>query len=934
MDQVKIGWVMDEKIEQKIEELARLTFDLDEADVSALMAFVAEMKIFEAMLSDVLPTRPDLEDFKQIVSGTIEFTVNQMNANTDLHLVYKNLSNCISNLQEIFIKKKDPASLSFPFVIKTKKQEVKDENIELDQGLIGEFIEKLKADTTELESLILKIESDVEQDARISDVKRLIHTIKGEAGVLNLMDIQLLLHETESYIEKGKKENLVDKLLQVNDWLIQKVSAMSGESEDELEPSSTFIQKLFQDDEEKVFSQNKETPQFMVWDDPLPNEDEEKKSEKDIQQEEKEMPQFMVWDDAPVEEKAELKETVPDNTDYSYQADKSRKVSLDDEEFIHEFLGEAREHLDNVDQAVLTLEQSPRDKDAINMVFRAYHTIKGIAGMLDFEDVKNTAHAAENILDLARQDRLSVTSSVIDLIFESTDKLRDYVEKIGSALEGGGIFYRDANVQPLIYKIKNFLAKNEGESVEKEDVTPDQKAEQLSTNASVAQTATQPEIKPTEKVEQAQEVKEEQKYKATEAQKQEPKSKGKPAFKVKELIKVDTEVLDKILNTIGELVIAESMVYRNFFQGEIDSEVAERNLRQLEKITRELQELGMSLRMTSLKTTFEKMARLVRDVAKKTGKLVSFVMEGENTELDRNVVERISDPLIHMIRNAVDHGIESSVEDRVKSGKKPSGKITLRAYHEGGNVHIQIQDDGKGLDKEVIFQKAVDKGLISADQKISDEETYGLIFMPGFSTAQKITDVSGRGVGMDVVKKNIEALRGRVVIQSQKGKGSTFTIMLPLTLAIIDGMIIKVGSEKFIVPTLNIKESVKLNPKQFNYAMGKGESVLIRNQLIPVYHLSDVFHIQNGASKEELDSILMVVVENDGKQIGLIVDEIVGQQQIVIKNLGALFENLKGFSGGAIMADGSVGLILDIASLISSAHDSPLCDTTIASMEA
>lgn len=941
-----------DSIESKINEIAKLVFELEEADLSSFTAIVTELKMLEAIVA-ALPDGDSRKNYVSVITKTIDFLVNQINASTDYTLALKNLSESVSNIQEIFVNKKDPSGLKFPFRVEiNQEEETSSSAIHLDEDLVAEFVEKLHSDLTDLESMLLKLESSESFNDDLIAIKRLVHTIKGEAGVLNLMDIQLVCHEAETYIENHATIEIVDKLLDVKDWLTSKSQELTGEIEaEEHEKPESLIERLFQETQEVVSDQNpakdvqesqEETPdesQTIQASAVENNENlqEEANQEKEIQKESNEQltqPENVEKITTPVQEEVKEQVIMSENQDYSYIADESATVSLDDEEFIREFLTEAAEHLDNVDQAVLTLEQDPEDKDAINVIFRAYHTIKGISGMLDFEDVKNVAHNAENILDMARQDELQVNGDVIDIIFESTDKLRNYLDEIETAINGEKVFYRDKNAPAMIEMLKGFIERVKGGESSTQQAEASKAQEKPQEHNVIQETVAEKkeESVPQKVVEQA-EKKEQVPVAAAEKvaanvssaktveKKPSPTKSAKDSkkvTKVKELIKVDTAVLDKILNTIGEIVIAQSMVQRNFSEGEVETDKAERNLRQLEKITRELQELGMSLRMTSVKSTFEKMARLVRDVAKKTGKLVTFQMEGEDTELDRNVVERISDPLVHMIRNAVDHGIEDNAEDRISAGKKPSGNVILRAFYEGGNVHIQIQDDGKGLDRDVIFRKAVEKGIVTEGQKMSDEEVFSLIFAPGFSTAAQITDVSGRGVGMDVVKKNIEALRGRIGIKSQKGEGTIFTIMLPLTLAIIDGMIIKVGEEKFIIPTLNISESIKVRNEQFNYALGKGESVMIRNELIPVYRLNDMFGIKKMNHKNiGNDSQLMVVVENVGKQVGLLVDEIVGQQQIVIKNLGSLFKDLKGFSGGAIMADGSVGLIIDIASLVS-----------------
>jgi len=316
--------------------------------------------------------------------------------------------------------------------------------------------------------------------------------------------------------------------------------------------------------------------------------------------------------------------------------------------------------------------------------------------------------------------------------------------------------------------------------------------------------------------------------------------------------------------------------------------------------------------------TFQKMARLVRDLSKKSGKSIVFQSKGDETELDRAFVDKIADPLVHMIRNAVDHGIETPSE-RAAAGKSPEALIELRAFHEGGNIHVEILDDGRGLNKEAILAKAIEKGLLGADERLSESEIFNLIFLPGFSTAKQITEVSGRGVGMDVVKRNIEDLRGYVQIQSEPGKGTRFKIILPLTLALIDGMVVKVGPERYIFPVLSVVESLRPPPGIVNTIIGKGEMVTIRNRQLPLFRLAKVFGLSN--AQQDPTKALVVIVEHEGRHSGLLVDDLVGMQQTVIKNLGAGMPQNVGISGGAIMADGRVGLIIDVAGVLKLARN-------------
>ncbi|UCD81296.1 MAG: chemotaxis protein CheA, partial [Desulfobacterales bacterium] len=329
-----------------------------------------------------------------------------------------------------------------------------------------------------------------------------------------------------------------------------------------------------------------------------------------------------------------------------------------------------------------------------------------------------------------------------------------------------------------------------------------------------------------------------------------------------------------------------------------------------------------SMRMVPLKATFNKMARLVRDLARKVGKNVNFVTEGEDTEIDRNLVNIINDPLVHMVRNAVDHGIEPP-DERRQNGKPDYGTVQLLAYHSAGSVVVEVRDDGKGLDREMILEKAREKGLIgessdSSDRTFSDREVFNMIFEPGFSTAQVVTDLSGRGVGMDVVKKNIEALRGQVEIKSEYGKGSVFKMSLPLTLAIIDGMVVRVGSETYVIPTVSIIRSIKPGKKDLSTVLNQGEVVSLQGSLIPLFRMARLYHIQE--AKQDAQEGVVVIVEDEERQAGLLVDELIGRQQVVIKSLGETMKDIPGISGGAIMPDGRVGLIIDVGGLVKFAN--------------
>lgn len=386
-------------------------------------------------------------------------------------------------------------------------------------------------------------------------------------------------------------------------------------------------------------------------------------------------------------------------------------------------------------------------------------------------------------------------------------------------------------------------------------------------------------------------------------------------------IRVDTEKLEKILNELAELLIAQSRVKDLVLNGirTNDNEFREivNAFNDVDKIIRNVQEEVMNASMVPIGSTFMRFQRLVRDMAKEKGKQIELVIRGKETELDKQVIEQITDPLKHLLRNSVDHGIETP-EERVRKGKNATGVIELSAYHQEGSIIIEVKDDGKGIDDQVILQKAIEKGLVNKDEVLSKQEIYELLFKAGFSTAEKVTDISGRGVGMDVVITNIRNLRGTVHVESEIDKGTTIKIKLPLTLAIIDGMMIKVGKERFIVPLNVIIEFIKATENQIHQAEGKGVLVHLRDEYIPYVGLYELLNIE-GNSKHPTDGIL-IIIQNNQRKLALLVDDILGQEQVVIKSISENMNQVDGVAGATILGDGNVALILDIPSLFNAAQ--------------
>ncbi|MFH7321608.1 chemotaxis protein CheA [Desulfurivibrio sp. D14AmB] len=580
---------------------------------------------------------------------------------------------------------------------------------------------------------------------------------------------------------------------------------------------------------------------------------------------------------------------------------------LQDKELLGGFIDEAFEHLEGIEVNVLELEQSPDDLDIINNIFRPFHTIKGVSGFLNLKTINRLAHATENLLDDVRNGKRPMDSDVIDLVLRVGDSLKEMVENIKEVLDNGPGRYREFDIREQVAHIQ---ALQDGESAP--SPSPVVAAPPAAAVAAEAPAPLEAEPRPAASAAAP---------KAAPAPRPPAEGNGSeapapaPKKKMGASIKVDVEKLDALVNAVGELVIMQSLVRQNPLIAKIADPKLVKDFSQLGRITSELQRTAMSMRMVPIKQTFDKMIRLVRDLSKKTGKEVDLVMEGAETEIDRNMVDSIYDPLVHMMRNSVDHGIQTP-EERTAHGKPPTGKVHLRAYQKGGNMVIEIEDDGEGLPAAKIRKKAESRGLIQPGESLSDFELNNLIFLPGFSTADQITDVSGRGVGMDVVKKGVEKLRGKVEVHSQPGKGSLFVIRLPLTLAIIDGIIVRVGSERYIIPTIAIQESMKPERKNYNTVHGRGESLLTRGNLVPIIRLYQLFGVE--PTHSDPCEAIVVVVENEGRQRALMVDELLGKEEVVIKNLGGM-QDVRGVAGGTILGDGRVGLILDLAGIISDA---------------
>jgi len=599
-----------------------------------------------------------------------------------------------------------------------------------------------------------------------------------------------------------------------------------------------------------------------------------------------------------------------------------------DPELLNDFILESREHLTSIELQLLTLDQDPTNAEAIHSIFRGFHTIKGMAGFLDLDAVREVAHEVETVLDLARNARLVVTSAVIDRILESKDYLNRWMSALETMLATGQApgmpdpgellaLIRDLATEASASARAMDLARPEGSTP---DDAPNAPAN-IPENA--AALPDQPEAATRDLAELARELASSSEEPARDpappavAENAESGKGGEAHGMAARSIKVDTGKLDYLVDMVGEMVIAQSLVRHDPDLVAGLKPRLGRNLSQLTRITDEVQRIAMSMRMIPVGQLFQKTARLVRDLSRKAGKHVDLELTGEDTELDRNIVEDLADPLMHMVRNAIDHGIETP-EERERAAKSRTARVTLKAGHQAGHIVIQVSDDGRGLDAEKILRKAREKNLISDDAPLTESEIFNLIFQPGFSTADKITDISGRGVGMDVVRKHIQKLRGRVDILSKPGQGTTFVLKLPLTLAIIDGLVVAVGNSRYIVPVFAVREMLKPAEDAISTIHGREEMAMVRGTLLPLVRLHQRFHVTPRFEKPW--ESLLIVSESGSKQFCLMVDELIGKQEVVIKSLGEGLRNIAGVAGGAILGDGRVGLILDLEGLFGASH--------------
>ena len=606
------------------------------------------------------------------------------------------------------------------------------------------------------------------------------------------------------------------------------------------------------------------------------------------------------------------------------------------QEIFQSFLVETKEILEQLDLDLVEIEKRPDDVDLLNQIFRSFHTIKGTSGFLGLEKLQKVTHRGEDILNKLRKGEVLLNNEIMDNILKSYDAIKDLVDVIEEKKE------EDFDTSEILYELDTLIAKLENkelpvQEVKKSKQTKTTKVKKTKTakttkakkstveKSDEAITESEDDIIESVEIPEMNEVSTHAAMSQKEDSNQNSDKKDDKSLqhgkKGENTIRVDVQRLDELLNIVSELVLGRNRLAQiNIEAGiqyegtKISRDLAE-TTRQIDLMTTELQLAVMKTRMIKIAKVFNRFPRLVRDLSKDLGREVQLIIQGEDTELDKTLIEEINDPLVHLVRNSIDHGIETP-EDRKALGKPELGTVTLSAEHEGNNIIISIEDDGKGIDTEAIKEKAIQKGIISADKanELSKQDIFNLIFAPGFSTAKKVTNVSGRGVGMDVVKTNVAKLRGIINIESEVNKGTKIIIKLPLTLAIIQGLLVKVAGETVVVPLNSVIEVVRVPITQI-YSVKTNECIKLRESVLPLIDIDEALYGMKINDIQE-DWQYVVVVGIAEKRYGLKVNELVGQKEVVIKSLGSYIGNIDGVAGSTIMGDGKVVMILDIAEMV------------------
>ena len=725
-------------------------------------------------------------------------------------------------------------------------------NNSFEEEMLKEFLLETKELIEKLENDFVELESSPTDSDLLNEIFRSVHTIKGGAGMMGNENLQTVAHRMEDILNKLRKgESIITS--DITDPLLAGLDVLKQltDSLEEGDDSADF--------DISIVDLLVETYNKMI-----PDQEMNKETKKEAKAEKTE---------EEIDEKAARLAEEAEKEQSDFEVD---LFGDEMEELVDSFTIETDEILETLDQDLIQLEHNPDDEEILNSIFRGLHTIKGTSSFLGLDLITKLSHKAEDVLNDLRKKVLPVSTEIMDTMLETVDLLKELMEDV----KDKNIVDRD--ISSLITQLLAFRGDSDDEG----------------------KTA---------------EVKVEEKSKKEEKSKNLDKRTRKSADST---IRVDVERLDSLMNLVSEMVLRRNSLVQlsnNFDKNFDDSELVDEltsTTGHISYLTTELQFAVMQTRMLPIGKVFNKFTRIVRDLSKQVGKKIDLTIEGAETELDKSLIEEINDPLVHLIRNSVDHGIEPP-DVRLKLGKAEVGKVKLYASQEGNNIIIGIDDDGKGLDTEMLKRKAVEKGVISQSEadRMSEKDAFNLILTPGFSTAETVSNISGRGVGMDVVKTNITKLNGIIDINSELGKGTSIVIKLPLTLAIIQGLLVEVSDEIYVIPLGSVLETARINVNDIS-SMNQMEAINLRGSILPLVRLDRMFNISKEKSENEEESFIYVVVVGLAEQkLGLVVSRMLGQEEIVIKSLGEDLGRTKGVSGATIMGDGRVRMILEIRDL-------------------
>lgn len=764
------------------------------------------------------------------------------------------------------------------------------ETREMIMQFVSESLDSLDTNEPLVENLRLEDNSEY-----VNSIFRVFHTLKGLSGFFEMFVINRVTHEAETLLDimrkqnKAQSEDIISIIYSVFDFLrdlLNRVSENLTDKDAEAEAEDMII--IIRDAINRVQNPELSEEDFFFAED---------------------------TDTTSSEENAQPPSVSAGNEEIMYEAQDVTQSddgleSLVSNELMDQYLSSAYELIDTAENNLLILENDPNNFDLIANTFRVIHSLKGNSGFMGLSEIEEISMEMESILDSIRNKDLQIDTTIVNILLSNIETIRNRLSALSPEGSKSKAFQETIAETKKINAVETQVAEEnfEKELNQVEEITyaekEDKKDEDINQEAQQQAPKIEPKKEETKSVKQVQSKQEDAN----------PAKTTPPPAMAKKDIRVETSKIDKLFDLVGELITIETMVTNSpDLQGlELPNFLKSANM--LNKITRELQEVAMSVRMMPLENLFNKMKRLVRDVSLKMNKKVNLEISGQETEMDKNVIDEVADPLVHILRNAIDHGIEPP-EVRIQKGKPEVGSISLKARYEGNEILIIVKDDGAGINRDKILKKAEERGIISGNtDKMTDKEVFQLIFEPGFSTAEQVTDISGRGVGMDVVRKNIEKLHGSVDIESKEGFGSTFTLRIPLTLAIMDAMLIRVGQSRYALPLLAVTESFRVNRHMISKTMDGLEVCKLRDDVLPVIRLHELFNIV--PDSYDLEKGIMIIIESREKQVALFADEIIGQQQAVIKGLSDYIGKVLGITGCMILGDGGIGLIIDIESLI------------------